>query len=199
MKEAANRRRWTLRFVRNVVLWLIPVTIAWVLLTPYYNRFLVKAGENLTRMTESPSTTRLQAQGRHHLLITRSDMPASRGSLSSVRVTDTHFPLLLLVSFFLAVPGVPWPRRLENLGWALLIAVFFHIVSLLFWVKFVYATQLGEWSAQHYGSFAQNFWGLGKHLIDLPFKLALPLALWAAFYLRELLPQEGDIEASGRG
>ncbi len=53
-------------------------------------------------------------------------------------------------------------------------------------MKFTYATQLGAWSVAHYGSFAQNFWGLGKHLFDLPFKLTLPFLLWAVFYLREL-------------
>jgi hypothetical protein len=54
-------------------------------------------------------------------------------------------------------------------------------------VKFVYATQLGDWSMSHYGAFARNFWGLGKHLMDLPFKLALPLVLWAAFYFEPLM------------
>ena len=58
----------------------------------------------------------------------------------------------------------------------------------MFWVKFVYATQLGSWSAANYGPWQQNFWGLGKHLLDLPFKFSLPLLLWAGFYLRQLLP-----------
>ena len=60
------------------------------------------------------------------------------------------------------------------------------LVDLFFWVKFAYATQLGAWSAAHYGPFARNFWGLGKHVLDLPVKLALPFALWAGFYLRQL-------------
>ena len=78
---------------------------------------------------------------------------------------------------------MPWRERLANLGWAVLIAVFFHLLLLFFFVKFVYATQLGAWSLAHYGAFARNFFGLGKHLLDLPFKLALPLVLWAAFYI----------------
>ena len=71
------------------------------------------------------------------------------------------------------------------LGFNLFI-LFFFIIDLFFWVKFAYATQLGAWSAAHYGPFARNFWGLGKHILDLPVKLALPFALWAAFYLRQL-------------
>lgn len=180
---------WAYRFVRNVVLWLVPVAIVWLLITPTYNRFLTRSAENLVRLTERPKVTRLQIRKTHYFVVTRTDLPAARGSQGSVRITDTHFPLIMLAAFFLAVPGIGWRQRLENLGWATLAAVFFHIVSLLFWVKFIYATQLGAWSAEHYSTFQQNFWGLGKHLIDLPFKFALPLGLWAAFYIRFLLPE----------
>jgi hypothetical protein len=195
MKRAASpppadeRRGFARRFALGVALWLAPVAVVWVLLTPFYNRFLTRAAENLLRLSESPNVTRLAVTRTHYFLITRTDFPPSRGHLSSVRVTDTHFPVVMLGAFFLAVPGVPWRRCLGALGWALLLSALFHVVSLFFWVKFVYATQLGAWSAEHYGPFGQNFWGLGKHLLDLPFKLAWPLVLWAAFYLRRLLPR----------
>ncbi len=180
---------WSGRFTLGVVLWLIPVAVVWMLLTPFYNKFLTTAAENLVRLTESPGVTRLLEHDDHHLLITRTDLPNKRGFLDSVRTTDVHFPLVMLGAFFLAVPGVPWRRRLETLGWAALISVCFHIVSLLFWVKFTYATQLDTWSDANYSTWQQNFWGLGKHLLDLPFKFSLPLLLWAAFYLREMLPK----------
>ncbi len=90
------------------------------------------------------------------------------------------------------MPRIRWRRRFENLGWAALISIVFNVVSLLFWVKFIYATQLGEWSAEHYDAWQVNFWGLGKHLLDLPFKLAMPLLLWAAFYLGELSGASGS-------
>ncbi len=180
---------WSGRFTLGVALWLLPVAAVWALLTPVYNKFLTTSAENLVRLTESPSVTRLLEHDEHHLLITRIDLPTTRGWLDSVRTTDVHFPLIMLGAFFLAVPGVPWRQRLENLGWALLISVCFHIVSLLFWVKFVYATQLGSWSLEHYGTWQRNFWGLGKHLLDLPFKFSLPLLLWTGFYLREMLPR----------
>ena len=179
---------WAWRFVLGAVLWMIPVVALWLVLTPFYNKFLTTSAENLVRLTERPSVTRLLEHDDHHLVITRTDVPSPKGFLDSVRTTDVHFPLIMLGAFFLAVPGVPWRKRLENLGWATLISIFFHIVSLLFWVKFVYATQLGEWSAENYSTFRANFWGLGKHLLDLPFKFSMPLLLWAGFYLRELLP-----------
>lgn len=179
-----------MRFVRGVILWLLPVAMLWLLATPLYNAFLTKSTENLVRLTENPKVTRLLAHEEHHyFLISRTDIPSSRGWLHSVRITDTHFPIIMMWAFFLAVPAVPWRKKLENLGWATLISIFFHIISLLFWVKFVYTTQLGAWSAEHYSSWQINFWGMSKHLLDLPFKFAMPLLLWAAFYIRLMLPK----------
>ena len=89
---------------------------------------------------------------------------------------------------------MPSGARLSNLGWAALITVSFHLVSLFFYVKFAYATQLGSWSLEHYGPFARNFYGLGKHLLDLPFKFALPLLLWCGFYLGSVLGESGTRE-----
>lgn len=185
---ADDRRRFAGRFLLRVVLWMAPVAALWLLATPYYNRFLAQAGENLVRLSERPPVTRLAVRPPHHALISRLDVPASRGSLGSVRLTDVHFPTILLVALCLGVPGASWRRRGEAIAWSLLFLAFFHVVSVLLWVKFVYATQLGSWSVEHYGPVARNVWGMGKHLANLPFKLGLPLALWAAFFLGELMP-----------
>lgn len=188
-----DRSTWALRFGRNVLLWLIPAAVVWTALTPFYNRFLTVSAENLLHLTESPNMTRLlphQSDPVHRIVASRSDLPPSRSG--QVRVTDIHFNLVMTAALFLAVPGVPWRRRLGNLGLATLAAVFFHIVLLFFWVEFIYATQLGDWSNAHYGALAQNAIGLTKHLLDLPFKFALPLLLWAGFYLRELLPRRDE-------
>lgn len=179
---------WPLRFARNVLLWLLPVGFLWLLVTPAYNRFLATSAENLLRLTERPDATRLLLVDPHNVVVSRRDFPPARSSVYSVRVTDLHFPLLLLGALFLGVPGVPWRSRLANLGWAALISIFFHIFLLFFWVKFVYATQLGSWSLENYGPLARNLYGLTKHLLDLPIKLALPFVLWAGFYLRRVLP-----------
>lgn len=179
------------RFVRNLALAVVPVVLVWLAITPFYNRFLTYAGANLVRWTESPNVTTLTPalEDRHYAWIDRGDFPPARRRVASLRLTDLHFPLVLLGALFLAVPEVPWRERLANLGWALLIVVFFHLALVLFHVKLVYATQLGDWSVEHYGAFRRNFWGLGKHLLDLPIKLALPLALWAGFYYPRLAPR----------
>lgn len=176
---------WAGRLVRNLLLWLLPAVAVWVLCTPFYNRFLALAGERLTRAGEFPAVTRLYVQDTHQVLVTRSDLTGKDGFVYRFRITDLHFNLILTVAFFLAVPAVERRRRAENLGWALLISVVFHILILFFFVKFVYSTQLGAWSNEHYGPVAQNLWGFGKHLLDLPFKLALPFILWAGFYFQD--------------
>jgi hypothetical protein len=175
--------RWTRRLLRNGAIALPAVVAVWLLATPFYNTFLRHAAERLVRLAERPPVTRLMPRDRHHLVLARADL---RGALRTTRVTDVHFPLVLLALLFLATPGIPTRRRLETLGWALLAAAFFHVVSLAAWVQFVYATQLGSWSAAHYGPASRNLLGLAKHLLDLPLKLALPVVLWAAFHLRSL-------------
>lgn len=184
-----DRRAWSTGLLKGLATWLVPVIAVWMLILPVYNPFLARSAENLVRLTEDPSVSRLPMKGKHHLLVTRTDVPAPKGFLSSVRVTDTHFPLILTGLLFLAVPGVPLRKRFENLGWAFLISAFFHIFSLFLWVKFIYATQLGEWSLQNYDPTAREIWGLSKHLADLPFKFGLPLGLWVAFYFGELVPK----------
>ena len=185
--EARPRRRgWALRLARNLAFTAPIAMLLWLLVSPFLSLFVAKAAERLTRLFERPAVTRIELSQGEDALISRADTRAGGRLPYSVRVTDIHFPLVLLVAIFLATPDVPAGERFANLGYALLVVLFFFIVDLFFWVKFAYATQLGAWSAAHYGAFARNFWGLGKHVLDLPVKLALPFALWAAFYLRQL-------------
>ncbi|HEY0512712.1 MAG TPA: hypothetical protein VGH73_12455 [Thermoanaerobaculia bacterium] len=184
--EKTAPRSWAFLLIRNALLWVVPVALLWTLLAPVYNRFLLGSAQNLVRLTESPSVTDLLRKDEHFAYISRRDFPPSKTLVSSFRVTDVHFHLVMLGVLFLAVPRVPWRRRLENLGWAVLITVFFDIFLIFFMVKATYAARLGAWSLAHYGAFARNFWGLGEHLLALPFKFALPFLLWIGFYYRDL-------------
>jgi hypothetical protein len=188
MSAKAARRSWAFLFIRNCLLCLLPAALLWLLATPFYNRFLLVSAENLVHLIESPDVTDLVRRDAHFAFVSRRDFPPAKSLVHSFRVTDVHFHLVMLMALFLAVPRIPWRRRMENLGWALLITVFFDIVLVFFLVEFAYATRLGAWSLEHYGAFARNFWGLGKHLLDLPFKFSLPFLLWAGFYLRTLTP-----------
>jgi hypothetical protein len=182
----ALSRDWAMRLMRNTLLWMVPVAFLWLLLTPLYNRVLLRSGAAVLHLTESPVVTDLFPKGDRDGYVVRRDFPPARALVYPFVVTDLHFHLLLLGALFLAVPGVPWPERLQNLAVAALITAAYDVLLVFFIVKFVYATQLGAWSMANYGAFARNFYGLGKHLLDLPFKLALPLLLWCGFYLPRL-------------
>jgi hypothetical protein len=179
---------WAGRLVRNVLLWTIPAWAAWTVLTPVYNRFLVVAAENLLQITESPDATDIYLKGQD-AFVHRRDLPPAKSLAHAFRVTDVHFHLVLLGALFLAVPGIPWKEKLENLGWAALVTVFFDLFLCFFVVKAAYATKLGAWSLAHYGPFARNAYGLTRHLLDLPFKLGLPLLLWSGFYLGRMMEE----------
>ena len=180
-------RRWTALLIRNTFLWLVPVAVLWWVATPVYNRVLLRSAGGFLYLFEHPSVTDLMAKGDHDAYVVRRDFPPAHSLVYPFRVTDVHFHLLLLGALFLAVPGLSWRERLGNLGAAAMITVAYDILLVVFIVEFAYATHLGAWSLAHYGAFARNFYGLGKHLLDLPFKLALPLLLWCAFYLPRLL------------
>jgi hypothetical protein len=183
----AWNRSWAFLFIRNALLWLPPATLVWALATPLYNRVLLGAAENLVQVTESPDVTDLLRKDDHFAYISRRDFPPAKSLVYGFRVTDVHFHLVMLAALFLAIPRLSMRRRVKNLGSAVLITVFFDILLIFFHVKLAYTVRLGPWSLVHYSVFARNFWGLGKHLLDLPLKLALPFVLWAGFYLRELI------------
>jgi hypothetical protein len=183
----AERRSWVAHFLRNVLLWLVPIWGVWVLVTPFYNRVLLASAQNLLHATEHPSATQLLRQGDDDAVIARLEPPMGRLK-RGFRVSDIHFHLVLLGALFLGVPRVPWRDRLAHLGWALLATVFFDVLVVFSRVKVAYATELGSWSLRHYGPWARNMYGLLHHLLDLPFKLSLPFALWAVVYLSLLLP-----------
>jgi hypothetical protein len=194
-RSAPQQRAWTALLIRNTLLWMVPVAAFWWLATPVYNRVLLRSASGVLFLFEHPAVTELSAKGDHDAYVVRRDFPPARSLVHPFRVTDVHFHLLLLGALFLAVPGIPWRERLANLTIATAIAVAYDILLVVFIVEFSYATQLGAWSIANYGAFARNFYGLGKHLLDLPFKLALPLLLWCAFYLRRLLAASPDAAA----
>jgi hypothetical protein len=179
----------TSRFARNLILWLVPAALVWLLLTPFYNRVLIGGAEIVLHLFESPNQSHLYPRATHYLMITHGEFRGGQASAGEFRVSDSHFNWILLAALFLGTPDLLWRQRLRTLAWAAAIAVVFHLALVVFHVQFFYATQLGEWSFARYGPWARNFFGLGKHLLDLPLKFGLPQLLWAAFHLRTLLPQ----------
>lgn len=193
-RPGARQPGWAWRLIRNTLLWLVPVAVLWVLARPVYNRQLLRLAGGILHLVERPVVSDLVPKGDDDAYVVRRDFPPSRALVYPFRVSDLHFHLILLTALFLGVPGIAWRERLANLAIAAMVTVAYDVLLVVFIVKFAYATQLGAWSIAHYGALARNVYGLGKHLLDLPFKLALPLLLWSAFYLPRLL-QESAAEA----
>lgn len=174
------------RLTRNALLWILPVALVWLVATPVYNRFLAAAGEFMLHIGESPNASRLYVRDSHILRIVRTDIGGGQSTLHETRLDDFHFDWILLGVLFLATPAIASRRRAETMAWSVAALVLFHLLLVVFYVESVYANDLGDWSLRHYGALARNLWGLGKHLLDLPFKFALPFALWALFHLGSL-------------
>jgi hypothetical protein len=180
---------WVAAFIRNTLLWIIPIAVVWTLASPIYNRMLLTWSGGVLHLFEHPRVTELLPKDAQDAYIQRLDFPPTKSLVYAFRESDLHFPLILLGALFLGVPRVPWKERLANLVIAVLITAAFDVVLVFFYVKSCYANQLGDWSLTHYGAFARNFYGMGKHLFDLPLKLALPVLLWALFYFPRLLTE----------
>jgi hypothetical protein len=53
--------------------------------------------------------------------------------------------------------------------------------NLVFHVKTLYATGLGEWSAHYYSNVARNVYGFLRYFTDLPGRFGFPFMIWLGF------------------
>jgi hypothetical protein len=144
-----------------------------------YERLVAAAGEASLRWTESPPVTRLEARD-GEFLVERSDFPpaAPRPGLPAA---DLDFNFALLTALF-AMDPKPWRSgRVSRLLAACGILFLVHAAALLFEVRALYATRLGEWSGTRYGPFARNFWAGGAHFYAIAGRFAAPFAIWWPF------------------
>ncbi|HEY0782306.1 MAG TPA: hypothetical protein VGE98_07630, partial [Thermoanaerobaculia bacterium] len=107
--SADRNSRWTALLIRNILLWLLPAWALWMLLTPFYNVFLLRTAETVIHLTEHPAVTELPraVEDRDSAYVLRRDFPPTRRLMQPFKVNDLHFHFVLLVALFLAVPRVP--------------------------------------------------------------------------------------------
>jgi hypothetical protein len=184
-QAARKKAGWLAAFGLRLLIALPIVGGVWALFLHPYNRLLCRTTEWALHLLEEPEATRLDYR-EHVANLRRLDFAGDRGYLYRIRVTDLHFPTILAWALIAATPGASGRRRFQAfaLGTCLLFA--FHTFQLALFVQAVYATQLGGWSEAHYSFFARNAWGLANHVVDLALKFAVPLALWALWFYRDL-------------
>ncbi|MGA7991336.1 MAG: hypothetical protein WCC53_07900 [Thermoanaerobaculia bacterium] len=148
----------------------------WGLATPAYNRVLAGLAEPVVRLLERPAATRLYPDGRR-ILVDRSDFP-STSDRPSLPADDLTFDVILLLTLAGTTKGLFRDRAMSGLGISLLALFGLHVAALVAAVQAFYATQLGAWSAAHYGAFARNVWGTASHFWRLAGCFAAPFLLW---------------------
>jgi hypothetical protein len=148
----------------------------WALATPAYNRVLAGFAEPVVRLLERPRATRLYAEDRR-IVVDRSDFP-STSDRPSLPADDLTFDVILLLTLAGTTKGLFRDRAMRGLALACCVLFGLHVGALVVSVQAFYATQLGAWSAAHYGAFARNLWGTAAHFWRLAGCFAAPFLLW---------------------
>jgi len=148
----------------------------WFLFSAPYERAVAPAAELLVRLIERPAVTRLEAAG-GEFLVNRTDFPPGSPH-PGLPAADIHFNFVLLLALFALDRHFARGRHLARMLLALVVLWAVHVVALVFQVQSVYATNLGDWSAAHYGAVARNFWAGGFHFYQIAGRFAAPFAIW---------------------
>jgi len=152
---------------------------AWLVLRPALDTVVCGLAEMLIRGYEQPRVTRLMPVD-HRAQVRRADLRTD-STVPTVSLTEVHFNTIVLLALFLALPR-PWSRlQAERLvmGWCVLLGL--QTLNLVFHVKFIYATALGDWSIQHYSVVGRNVYGFLQYFTDLPGRFASPFLIWIGF------------------
>lgn len=158
---------------------LIAAIVIWLLIRPALDSLITGLAQALIRPFEHPRVTRFVIED-HRVQIRRSDLRVD-SKVPSVSLTEIGFNTIVLLALYLALPKPLSRRQLERLlaGWCVLMIC--QSVNLLFHVKTLYATGLGEWSQHYYSDVARNFYAYGRHFTDLPGRFSFPFLIWLGF------------------
>lgn len=141
-----------------------------------YERPLAAAAQSAVRALERPPVTSLSARS-GEILLDRSDFPPD-SPRPGLPADDLHFNFVLLTALFALQPQFFEGRVLLRWIAALCLLFLVHVAALVFQVESVYAMNLGDWSAAHYGRFARDLWSVGFHFYLVAGRFAAPFAIW---------------------
>lgn len=166
-------------FLRRLPVTLIGAIIIWLLVRPAIDSLVAGLAQTLVRSFEYPRVTRLVIED-HRVQMRRSDLRTD-SKIYSVSMTEISFNTIVLLSLYLALPRPFSRRQLERLFMGLCVLIICQAVNLVFHVKTLYATGLGEWSQHYYSDFARNVFGFGRYFTDLPGRFSFPFLIWLGF------------------
>lgn len=194
MPSDVKRRAELRAFLRRLPLTLLVAALAWLALRQAYNPALAWVTQGLSRLSEAPWATQIVVD-HDHVIIGRRDMRADSGRLR-FSLTQVHFNLVPLLALVLATSR--WWRRdgWQRLGGALLLLVISHVLTLLWHVKYFFATAMGPWSQATYSNLSREVYGALQYFFDIPVTFTLPLLVWVGFFSAQVFAMLG-IEAEG--
>lgn len=174
-----SRKRELARPLVRAVAGFLAGAALWIGLAEPYHRTLAPPAQLAIRLFESPPVTRLRAEKRE-IIVDREDFPPA-SPRPGIPAEDLDFNVAILTALFATARRPFADRSLKKLAAALALLWATHLVALVFSVESLYATELGPWSAAHYGTAARNFWATGHHFYRIAGMFAVPFVLWWAF------------------
>jgi hypothetical protein len=174
-----SRRRDLARPLVRAAVGFLAGAALWIGLAEPYHRTLAAPAQALIRAFESPGVTRLRAENRE-VIVDREDFPPS-SPRPGIPAQDLDFNVAILTALFATARRPFSDRSLRILAAALALLWASHVAALVFSVESLYATELGPWSAAHYGTVARNLWATGHHFYRIAGMFAIPFVLWWAF------------------
>ena len=189
-----SRRRDLVRPLARAVAGFLAGAVLWIGLAEPYHRTLATPAQISIRLFESPSVTRLRAEKRE-VIVDREDFPPA-SPRPGIPAEDLDFNVAILTALFATRRRPFSDRSLKKLAAALALLWVTHLVALVFAVESLYASELGPWSAAHYGTAARNFWATGHHFYRIAGMFAVPFVLWWA--LARDAPANPPVAAAGR-
>ena len=166
-------------FLRRLPVALMAGVMLWLLLRPAVDIAVAGLAQTLIRAFEHPRVTRLVVDD-HRIQVHRSDFRSGSG-IPTVSLAENNFNLIVLLTLCLALPRPFSRRQLERLFIGCCVLYLTQTLNLVFHIKTLYATGLGEWSRQFYSDFARNVFGFGRYLTDLPGRFSFPFVIWLGF------------------
>ena len=166
-------------FLRRLPITLVAAIVVWLLLRPAIDWAVAGLAQTFVRAFEYPRVTRLVVVD-HRVEMRRTDLH-TESKVPTVSMAEITFNTIVLLALYLALPRPLSRKQLESLlmGWCVLCLC--QSMNLVFHVKTLYATGLGEWSKLHYSALSRNIFAFGQYFTDLPGRFSFPFLIWLGF------------------
>lgn len=186
-----------LLLVRNGAAGFAVALTLWLVLSAPYAQLLASLSQMLMRLTEWPTITSVVATGT--LLVNhRSDVSPGSGQMA-VESRDVTFNVILLMTLFAASRNALSQRNLVGLAAASGALCCVHVLAVVSFLKADYATNYGQWSAEHFGAVSHWIWTAAPYFYSVIGVHAFAFALWWLLRDHAAAQNRGGRRARGSG